>query len=303
MTRIDLHASFHPLEHLHRDLIGRQPRWPSPTVHSPLVCPAQFELARTQWEERTRATYASLTRATHFFDALLTIGAPLDILHGTSYILDELTRHLSICAHILDHFHESSPPLTLDTRRLLRSPSPQRASIILFELGLDLFGFNLAISYSVYEALSAVTSDSAIAELCRIQSESIAEMVGFGQALLLWLHADLQPRESHRIQRKLPTYLDNYEVLSKGTPQLLDELAGEEIILEAQSGNLGSLNAHEHAAIFYHFLNANLFPAVEDFGWSGPDAWRRHYREDLQQITLPVIAAIGLPPHARPQRH
>ncbi len=292
MIAINTKPTSDSLQNMHRDLSHRNHIWPSPRVDSPLVTEGELRRARDQWSHRACATYISTTRAASIFHQLTLLSAPLTALTGASYTVAEMTRHLSITLHIAAPL-EVSENLRIQ-EQFFHPPQPPPTWEQLFDQVLQFFCFNLALSVPVYEAISAATSDKAIAELATAQAESLAELVGYGHALISWMGSDLPTRTTAATQARLPGLLAAFESLCGGSAEVLDQLAGTEISVETRSGNLGTLDDHHRAAIFYHALNNSIFPVLDDLGWQGFEAWRRHYRHGGSLEPRPiVVAGIG----------
>ena len=283
------------LHQLHRDLNGRYSTWPTPEVHAPPITDEQRRRARIQWANRVRATYASTARVASIHQQFLALGAPLDIISGASYISRELTRFLTVTTHLLRPL-EPEMALTVDHRALLNSGQPTSWEKV-FEQAVELFCFNLVLSQPIYEALSAVSSDTAIAELSAAIAESLGELHEYGKLALQWISTTLSARVTASTQARLPSLLAAYELLCDGSPDVLDELAGEEIVVETRPGNLGTLQSNHRAAIFYDTLNSSIFALLDDFGWQSSQAWQAHYRHTGLATSSPVaIMAVGLHP-------
>lgn len=264
------------LHKINQDLVHRGRRWPKPNVESPLITKEELNLARGQWAERLRATYLTTTHAAALLQRLLILGAPLELISGATYTVDELSRHLGLTAHIYRAVHPSDElDLPAELLPLFFGPPTWKE---LFDEVLELFIFNLNLSIPVQEAIEAVTFDTAISELAAVQAKSLAELLDFGRAALEWMVRKLTDQESRQIKSQLPALLAAYEELCHGSPTRLDALAGQEIVLETQAGNLGTLSSDQLAASFYHTLNYSIFPTLDELGWDGMKAWQDHHR-------------------------
>lgn len=280
------------LTKMHQELTHHGQSWPAPRVDSPLVQGMDLDLARHQWASRCRATYVSAAQAASLLHQLYALGAPVDILSGMAYGADELTRHLTLTVHLSRHLTPATE-ISLDEEYIPPPPSQWDWKDTFTEM-LEFFGFNLAISAPVLDAISAVTSDGAIAELAEAQADSMRELNRFGRQALLGLRNHLPPRTTAATQARLPGLLAAYEFLCHGTAQRLDELAGQEITVETESGNLGTLTPDHLAAIFYHTLDVSIFPLLDELGWQGMEAWHRHYRQQVDgDKKRSVICAVG----------
>lgn len=292
ISRIDWTPTTPALHKINQDLVHRGRHWPKPAASSPLITAAHLTLAKEQWAQRLRAIYLTTAHAAHLLHRLMIIGAPLDLISGTSYTADELGRHLNLTAHIFRAIHPSDE-LTFQSD-LFPTRADRPSWHHLFEKTLELFAFNLTLSYPVQQAIGAITSDGAIAELAQVQAKSLEELLDFGQAALQWMTRKLTDQQARSIEQRLPTLLAAFEELCQGSPLRLDALAGKEIILDAQTGNMGTLTPEQLAASFYHTLNYSIFPTLHDLGWDGMKAWQEHHLVDVSAIQYQaVVAAIG----------
>lgn len=281
------------LHQIHHDLSGRYGEWPHPRIQATPIREEQRRRARLDWSNRVRATYVSAMHAASLHHQLLTLGAPLDVLSGAAYVSQELTQHLTATTHLLR-------PLQSETALEV----PHHASMTLneavswegvFEHYVEFFGFNIALSIPLYDALAAVSSDKAIAQLSDALSKSLGELQTYGTSALQWMHSTLPERLTAPVISQLPGLLANYERLCDGGPEVLDELAGKEIVVETRPGNLGTLQSDHCAAIFYDTLNTSIFPLLDGFGWQSSQAWQRHYEHsDTTTSSSAVIMALGL---------
>ena len=298
---INWEPSTNSLRAIHSAITGNEGEWPRPNIETSPITDEQRRRARRTWSDRVRGSYITAEWAASLSRQLLTLGAPLDLLTGASYVTQELMHQLTVATHLLDPLQPVKTLSVPDDLFSQCSGSGTWESV--FDRTMELFVFDLALSQPIYEGLGAVSSDPAISELCIAVAESLDELIHFGELSLQWMSQELPTRVTASSQARLPALLAAYESICEGTPDTLDELAGKEITVETRPGNLGTLQSDHLAAIFYDTLNRSIFPFLDSLGWRGLKAWQRHYRHaDHLQRRGAVVAAIGVRPLADARR-
>ncbi len=292
-TSINWDRTTTTLHRFHRDLTGQDDNWPIPDITASPITDEQRRRARLTWSDRVRAAYVSASLAADLSHRLIVLGAPVELLSGTSYTAEELLRQLNVAIHLLRPLNPDSP-LVIPDRLLDTGPEPTSWETAL-QKSVELFVFNLGLSQPIYEGIAAASSDPAMAELCFAVANSLDEITTFGTAAIQWMGTELPSRTTAPAQKKLPALLAAYEKLCEGSPEMLDTMAGEEITVRTRPGNLGTLQPEHLAAIFYDTLNTAIFPCLDELGWQGLNAWQRHYRQNSHPDQPDaVIAAVGL---------
>lgn len=289
------HFSWSPsspeLQRISHDLLFGKHPWPGPAVDSPLVRATDRTSGRQAWEARLRGTYRTLSLALSLADDLLECRAPLDVLAGAVYTVDELHRHLALITHVLQPL---SPDPSVDLPGPPRPPSAtshQSPWPDVVEHTALLFALNLPLSARIYEAIAAVTSDRSISRIAEAMAESLSEILRFGDAFLRWLADALPDDHLAAPAPHLPSWLLSTETLLHGSPEELDAIAGSDFTIEPRPGNLGVLPDRILAALFYDTLSAQVFPFLRILGWNPERAWREHYAAPLTEVT---VAASGI---------
>lgn len=287
---IDWTSTTPSLHDIRRDLTGGDGRWPVPRPRASAVDDDERLRARADWGLRLCAAYATMADIARWHNNLVQLGAPMDVLVGAAYAVDEITHLVAVHAHILTPLEPTAPlavpPAFVTPSRGLRDWKSCHAT------ALEVFVFNLPISRAVYEAIAAITDDPAITELASALADGTRELVSFGQSVLDWL-----AERSTDVVISLPDRLAIYESLCHGSPQRLDKMAGQEITIEPRPGNLGTLAPEMIAAIFYDTLGTSILPQLERLGWPSFDAWqRRHRRPGRSRPEPAAIAAVGIAP-------
>lgn len=265
--------------------------WPTPGVDAPWIDERKRDRAKRQWIRRARATYATAAQAGLLFREIAMVGAPVDILSGTGYACDELTQHLATIFHILGPF--DSVEIGDIPEAALGAVDRETVSESVVELAVHLFGFNLALSAPVYRAVSAVSSDRAIADLAAALARSLDELIAFGKSALQWMIAHNSPRTRSHIDDRLPGLFSSYERLCGGSPRRLEDLAGGEMTLQTRSDNLGTLEPDELAVIFYDTLESAIFTVVSAVTEHPQQRWHRRLSASSSD-SITTVGAVGL---------
>ncbi|TXD38892.1 hypothetical protein FRC98_00370 [Lujinxingia vulgaris] len=287
MTR--RHATSDALFQLHRALLEDDHEWPTPRPDHPLVRPEQRVLARQQWTRRAAATRQSVEQIIGWLAAISLSDAPAAALSPAIFCLDELNRHLYLTLHICESLGAS--PAEAQDHSTAVSPTPEA----IFDTGVELFAFNLTLSRATYLGLSAVSSDKAIISLCETIERSLTEVIAASRTLLDWMIASHQPKVARQARARTPSLLFAYERLFDAGPQTLDRLAGQEISVDTEAGNLGTLQPSQLAAIYYHTVDQEIFPWLDHLGLRSDEAWRVHYEVSPSPEAPPACAAaVGI---------
>lgn len=289
--QIDWRPASQQLHQLYGDLTGYHEDWPRPNLDESAPSNDAVDGAVEQWTQRLRATYVTMAEASALHADLVAVGAPLDVLTGASYAGDELNHHLAGLVHLIESF-DVEPELTVPDETIAMATRPPSWEKIMART-LELFAFNLAISRPIYEALGVTASDAAIAERCQVLGASIGELIQFGQLALEWMGSTLPQQKMELMRARLPRLMTAYESLCGGSPQLLDELAGEEVAIESSADNLGVLDDRERSVIFYDTLMSSIFPTLDTLGIDGTGMWQRRPRE-LEEVQRPLAAVAGV---------
>ncbi|RAL24876.1 hypothetical protein DL240_01315 [Lujinxingia litoralis] len=276
------------LRQLHRALLEDDHHWPIPRPDHPLVRPEQRVLAREQWKKRVTATRITVERLVGWLANLTRSGAPIEAFSPAIFCVDELNRHLYLCLHILDALN--AEPASYSQPLL----STNADNETLLDQGVELFAFNLTLSRATYLGLSAVSSDRAIISICDTIERSLTEVLDAGRTLLDWLYSQNTPHLKRRARARTPSLLHAYERLFGAGPDTLDQLAGHEVTVDTEAGNLGTLRPPQLAAIYYHTVDQELFPWLDHLGLRSDEAWRVHYEVAPDNEGPPAcVAAVG----------
>lgn len=290
VTHIDWSPSTQALQRWYTRLGPGESGWPPPRPDTPASDDDHRRLARKHWCERIRATYVTTSAATANFQELIALGAPLDVLTGASYVADELTHHLGMLVHLIDPFAPPTTPSVPDDR--LRTGDAGHSWQRTFEDNLRLYAFNLTLSEPTYRAIAAVSSDSAVSRLSTMLADNLEELTGFGRETLRWMADRAGPAALEAVRERIPDLLGGYESLCHGDPELLEGVAGQELAVETDPGNLGSLRDDQLAFLFYDTLTSSILPLLDDLGWDGHELWQQHYHADQSRPV--TVAAVGL---------
>ncbi len=295
---LDFHwdPSCPPIATIHRHLCGAPEQWPMPGREE--LSPIQRRRAHERWRARLRATYASVHQASAIHRTLLNHHLPLDIQSAQTYVLSELNRHLALQGHLID---------SLGGPTHIEGPSPlmpaDRLPGLTYQLA-SLYGFNLALTLPLYEAIATVADHRAIREIANMLAESTEELLALGKLLLTWLHRHPCTDDAPLSPVDLGDLMATHEACIGANPELLDRLAGTELALSQRRDNPGILTPLEEATIFYATLSDSIFPLFEHLGFAPLEHFhaRRGDRQKGSQYPA-IIAATGIHTSSLPTRH
>lgn len=288
-TRINWKTAGATLHQFYDELADATDNWPTPCPDGSVTASGNRRIAQKHWCERIRATYVTLARCNIWFQDLMALGAPLELLSGASFATEKLTRQLAMLAHLVRPFDPKTSPTV--SEKTLDGDRGEPSWPEVFERSVELFVFNLSLSHPAYEAVAAVCAEPAISRLAAMLAAGTEKTARFGHAALRWMVRVL-PEEIRRPTRcRLPRLMAAYESLCHGSPELLNALAGDEITIELIPGNLGTLRDEQLAVIFYDTLGSTILPLLDDLGCEGTEAWQRHYRLSPTERTAPALVA------------
>lgn len=263
------------------------------TLPEPLV-----RSASEQWAGRAVASYYAMAQNSDLNQRLIAQGVPVEVLAGSLQSLEDSYRNMLHCARLsrslaLNLGEKEARRLNSEHFVLFRQESDPLVGLYLTALAH--FGFSFTLSIPIFDALGTIVTDDAISDICLTIAASLEEDSEYGWGLLQWLNQRLKDSQHAKVRQALPEIMAVFERRCFGNPQMLDTLAGSEVIVEQQEQNLGTLTNTQHAAIFYHTMTESIFPKMQDLGIDAPALWRQHYRLDVVRAEAGIgIVAIDI---------
>jgi hypothetical protein len=281
MTKtIDMRKTTDLMAHRQESFMGddhyRQGPVPSKTIGD-----AEWAHGAEQWAARAAATYLTQGQLAALTHRLIDHAWPLELITGAVHALQDLHRHTVWCSTLASKLSGGVPialptPLARAELRARQDLDPGALDIALEFL--DLYGFNFTFSLPILDACAAITSDAMISEICETIGDDLSGHIEFGWNALAWLVRHGDGVSPAALEEAVVTLMSTYERLCYAGAEVLDDLAGQEIIVEGQQANLATLSSTQYAAIFYHTVTEQLIPRLSTLGIDGEQAWHRHYR-------------------------
>lgn len=277
---IDLSTTTELIERFHRTLMDRRNR-PEWEAFDPSVYPDELVAhARVQWAGRAVAEYHSTAQFGQLLHRLTCIGAPIELIGAATRLAQDECRHAELCARMAD---------ALGGRD--RQDVPSRG-LSLYDEGDDLWlqiaqtilsvcCMGETLSVPMLYALEQVSTDPLAETVSRIIAADEEYHARFGWEALTWLIPRLDDAQRDTIQRSLPVLLSHFEAVCASSPELLEQLAGEDVEIEPGDPahpNLGTLTNLQYAAIFYHTIEAEILPGLDALGFDALGAWQTRPR-------------------------
>lgn len=284
---INLSKTSDLLTRLHDEFMGDDYYLYGPD-ESTVVQDAEIARAREQWAARASASYMTQGQTAALVHRLLSVGAPMDLSSGAVDTLHSLQRHAAWTGTLAQKLSNQGIMRFSPASFSINEAAQQTVAETWFDIGLDvlnLYGFNLTLSLPVFDACSAIASDETISEIAEVMGDDLSRHIEFGWGVLQWLIPQLEDNALARFEEAVISMMVTYENLCFADVDVLNDLAGKEILVEGEESNMGTLSSTQLAAIFYHTVTEQLFPRLTALGLDAQEAWHRHYR--LREVRAP----------------
>lgn len=292
--RIDLNKTTDLLSRFHRQFMEPEGAGCLGNLRTEHLPAELVREAGEQWAGREVASYYSLAQASDLTQRLITQGAPVEVLSGALQSLEDSYRTMVQCAQISRSLGQER------TRQVFPAQLPlfQNLSdplVALYQLALVHFGFSFTLSIPMFDALGTIVTQDKISDICLTIAANLEEDADYGWALLQWLYDRMTVAQQAQVQQELPKIMAVFERRCFGNAEMLEALAGSEIIVEQQEPNLGTLTPTQYAAIFYHTMTELIFPKLQMMEIDAPALWREHYHlEAIESAEGMGIVAIDI---------
>jgi hypothetical protein len=270
------------LARIYRHQIERD-RWPDFAAFDHDRYPLDLRRdAACHWARRAVAEYGSVHQFSALTRALCEARIGLELLGPLARLLTDELRHAELCARmalVIDPEGPTASPREFAWPAPLApwpdAPSGDRDAILTWAAGVILIACCLGetLSRPLYDALIVVCSDPvAEAVLRQIQRDEHLH-AAFGWDALATLWPALAPAGRAALQERLRLALGGFEATT-ACGLTIDMIAGSELeITRGEAPNLGTLEAHHYAVIFFSTVERELFPALRAIGLDPAAAW------------------------------
>ena len=271
---IDLEPTTELLGRFHRTLIDRRVEVPWSAFDASSYSPALVEHARRHWAGRAVAEYQSTAQFAQLMHRLTLIGAPVELIGAATRLITDECRHAELCAKMADLLG-GRLGYDVPARGMSILDEERDPWIAIAKTVLNVCCFGETLSIPMLEALTIVASDPTPQAIARQIASDEEYHSRYGWEVMTWLMPRLDDDQRARLKASLPPMLSHFERVCAGSPDMLEALAGQEIEIEPEDPNLGTLTDEQYAAIFYHTLDAQILPSLEALGFEALDAWRQ----------------------------
>jgi hypothetical protein len=268
---------------IHRAQVHREP-WPDFSAYTPVAHPAALRrAAAVQWAGRARAEHGSIHQFSALSHALCEARMPVSVLGALGRLITDEVRHAELCGEAARTLYPEGlagePAIfawPVPRAPWGPPPAPDPAGPLLaWAAGAVLTAccFGETLSRPMLEAI-AVRATEPLAEAIARQILRDEQLhARFGWEMLTVLLPRLSAAERAQVETLLPGLFADFARSTCGGIGVA-ELAGTSItIARGTEPNLGTLTAHEYAAIFYATVEAEIIPGLERLGLSGQAAW------------------------------
>jgi hypothetical protein len=277
-----------PLENVARTQIRRDP-WPEFERFDP----SRYELAlrrRTarQWWRRAREEYGSIHEFTALAHALCEARAPIDLLSALSRLITDEARHAELCAAMARALVPDEDPSAIFEWSPPAAPWPNAPAanggdvepLLAWAADVVLCACCIGetISRPLFDALATSITDPVPASVVRQILRDEHLHAAFGWETLAWLRARLGERSRAGLETRLARRLAGFEKSCVVDGVKLEDLVGRELVVASPGPgappNLGLLDPHDYAMIFYATIESEILPRFEALGFDAARAWR-----------------------------
>lgn len=232
-----------------------------------------LDQARREWATRATAEYYSTAQFAQLLHRLCEVGAPVELIGASTRLATDECRHAELCAKLADCLGgRDGFDVEPDTLSLFDDSDDEWLAI--YRTILQVCGFGETISVPVLQAMHVVANDPIAEDVAEIIAADEGYHMNFGWEALEWMTPKLDDDQQQVVRDWLPKLFGSFEQVCAGSPDALRDLAGDELTIEEDDEpNLGMLTDEEYAGIFYHCLEEDLIPRLEDLGFDARTAW------------------------------
>lgn len=276
---INLEATTEIIRRFHNKLMHRRPiGWES-------LNPADYdeqtvEQARREWASRAVAEYYSTSQFSQLTHRLCRLGAPVELIGASTRLAVDECRHAELCARVADRLGGRTG-YDVGQDSLSMFDDAEDEWLAAYRSILELCCFGETISVPVLQAMHVISNNPVIEKICAIIAADEGYHMNFGWEALQWMTPNLDAQQRCQVRQSLPLVIAGFERVCSGGPEVIEQLAGQDLVIEEdEQPNLGSLTREQYAGIFYHCIEEDIFPRLENLGFDTAAIWRERLVEE-----------------------
>lgn len=269
---IDLGSTTDILGRFHRNLMDRREiDWEA--LDADAYDDEKVERARRKWAERSAAEYYSTSQFAQLLHRLCRVGAPVEMIGAATRLGTDECRHAELCARVADRLG-GRDGFDIHSEQLSLYDDTDDKWLAIYRTILKVCGFGETISVPMLKAIHVAANDPVAEQVAEIIAADEGYHMNFGWEALEWMTPRLDDEQRAAVRESLPKLFGGFESFCARGPEVLREMAGEDLIVEEDDEpNLGTLTETQAAAIFYHCVEDEIIPRLEDLGYDAMAAW------------------------------
>ena len=231
--------------------------------------------ARREWASRAVAEYYSTSQFSQLTHRLCLLGAPVELIGASTRLATDECRHAELCAKVADvlggrdEIHVGDEQLSM-----YDDISDLWLAVYLSILQLCCFGETLSVP--ILRAMEVVTNDPTIEAVAGVIAADESYHMNFGWESLKWMTPRLDDDQRAAVRQRVPGLIASFERVCRAGPEVLEELAGSELVVEEDDvPNLGTLTSKQYAGIFYHCMEGEILPRLAELGFDAEALWKQ----------------------------
>ena len=231
------------------------------------------EQARREWASRAVAEYYSTSQFSQLSHRLCALGAPVELIGASTRLSTDECRHAELCAMVADRLG-GRQGYDVGDEQLSMFDDADDLWLAVYQSILQLCCFGETISVPILEAMHVVSNDPVIEEVAGIIAADEGYHMNFGWEALEWMTPKLDDEQRRAVRESLPRLVGSFEQVCRGGPEVLQQLAGEDLVVEEDDEpNLGTLTDLQYAGIFYHCIEEDVLPRLQALGFDSRAIW------------------------------
>ncbi|MFW5967207.1 MAG: hypothetical protein ACOCV2_06795 [Persicimonas sp.] len=235
------------------------------------------EQARREWATRAVAEYYSTSQFSQLTHRLCRAGAPVELIGASTRLATDECRHAELCARVADLFG-GRDDFEVEHEPLSKYDDLEDRWLAIAMTILELCCFGETISVPILRGMQVVSNDVVIERVAEIIASDEGYHMNFGWEALEWLVPRLDDEQRAAMRDALPELFANFEHVCGGGPDVLEELAGYELVVEEDTEpNPAVLTQKQYAGMFYHCVDQELMPRLNALGFDATSAWAERF--------------------------